>query len=76
MYPYTFKIHVFRADFNKWIEKNSLRKMSELLNDTISPSTLHRLSTGKKNEIGVQELCCICHIIGTTPLDYFDRVLF
>lgn len=75
-FPYTFSSFQFARDFEDYVNKKSLRTVSEELNGTISPSTLHRITSGKKRDLSVQELCLICHLMDKKPTEYIQKTLF
>lgn len=76
MYPIIFRHERFRYDVSEWCKENSIRKLSAATNHRISPSTIHRITSGKKKDICAFDLCAICGVIGCHPTDYFSRVLF
>lgn len=75
-YPYTFLSGTFLHDLDIYLKGSSLRKLADKLEGEMSHSKLHRIVTGKKKDVSVQELCLICAVIGQKPRKYFNRVLF
>lgn len=72
---YVFVFSRFQSDLNTYLEKNSTRKLSNSIDNVVSPSTISRISTGRSKVVATDILCMMCEQMGTIPSDYFDRVL-
>ena len=73
---YVFAIGRLQTDLRKHLDSSSTRQFARNTNGALSASTVHRISVGKVQKVGIDDIMTICSVIGTNPHDYIDRMMF
>jgi len=72
---YVYMSERFEKDLRAFCEVHSFRKIASQTHGELTSSKVYRIATGQTKP-RTNELALLCSIIGSSPADYYDRVLF
>lgn len=74
-YPFVFRDDILREELNIYLKHSSVRQVSDETFKRMSPSTVSRFASGKKDDLTIHQFLALCDVLERDPSKYFQKSL-